>query len=377
MKKHKICIIGDGLTGLTAATALNNLGLDVELYHNNKSLNINRDKRITAISNSNLEFFKKIVSVEEIKTIWPCKQINLYYEKKTGIINFLNFKKKSKFFLHIFQNYYFKNFLFKNLKRNKVKMSSVKIDKVDFMDTSIKIKKKSIYYDLIILCVGNKSSLYKNFIGSRIIKKDYKQTAITGFVNHKLKLNDAAQYFLKEGPLAFLPFKKNTFSYVWSLENKYYKKNKKNLKNLLKKKLENLLNSKKFSLSKVQSYPLHLSVRKKYYNNNTLILGEGLHSIHPIAGQGFNLVMRDIIELYKIINKNISLGLEIKDSLILKDLNNQRRPENTIFSIGVDLTNTFFKKNKYFGPLKDLVVENVSKIKIINKISQRIADKGL
>jgi len=235
MKKHKICIIGDGLTGLTAATALNNLGLDVELYHNNKSLNINRDKRITAISNSNLEFFKKIVSVEEIKTIWPCKQINLYYEKKTGIINFLNFKKKSKFFLHIFQNYYFKNFLFKNLKRNKVKMSSVKIDKVDFMDTSIKIKKKSIYYDLIILCVGNKSSLYKNFIGSRIIKKDYKQTAITGFVNHKLKLNDAAQYFLKEGPLAFLAFKKNTFSYVWSLENKYYKKNKKNLKNLLKK----------------------------------------------------------------------------------------------------------------------------------------------
>ena len=46
------------------------------------------------------------------------------------------------------------------------------------------------------------------------------------------------------------------------------------------------------TISNIQSYPISLRLRKQYYQKNILILGEGLHTIHPIAGQGFNLCFR-------------------------------------------------------------------------------------
>ena len=56
MKKQKICIVGDGLSGLMAALALNKLyGLEVHLI--SKKNKYSKDKRTTAISASNYEFF--------------------------------------------------------------------------------------------------------------------------------------------------------------------------------------------------------------------------------------------------------------------------------------------------------------------------------
>ena len=55
MKKQKICIIGDGLAGLTTALTLSNLDLEIDVYYK-KNKNIVNDKRITAISESNFKF---------------------------------------------------------------------------------------------------------------------------------------------------------------------------------------------------------------------------------------------------------------------------------------------------------------------------------
>ena len=55
-----------------------------------------------------------------------------------------------------------------------------------------------------------------------------------------------------------------------------------------------LKNKQNITISNIQSYPISLSIRRQYYKKNILILGEGLHTIHPVAGQGFNLVLRDI-----------------------------------------------------------------------------------
>ena len=65
----------------------------------------------------------------------------------------------------------------------------------------------------------------------------------------------------------------------------------------LKTKLSNLLKTRKISLGNIQSYPLKLSLKRSYYKKNTIILGDGLHVVHPLAGQGFNLILRDIEKL--------------------------------------------------------------------------------
>jgi 2-octaprenyl-6-methoxyphenol hydroxylase len=187
-----------------------------------------------------------------------------------------------------------------------------------------------------------------------------------------------SQFFLKEGPLAILPFNKKIFSVVWSVSNSFYSKNSKLLQKILNGKIKDLLNNIKITdIENVQSFPIKLNLKTKYFKKNVLILGDGLHAIHPMAGQGFNLVLRDIKILNELISKTLKLGLLFKNSFLLKDFYQSRKPENTILGLGIDLTNIFFKDNKYLHPMKRIILNNISKFKFIKKISQMVSDKGL
>ena len=141
---------------------------------------------------------------------------------------------------------------------------------------------------------------------------------------------------------------------VWSIEDKYFIKNQTIILNNLKTKLSNLLNTNKISLGKIQSYPLRMSLKKSYYKKNTIILGDGLHAVHPLAGQGFNLILRDIEKLYELISFNLKLGLSIKDSSIPRDFSDSRKPENLLMGLGIDTTRKFLGVTNIWIPLKKI-----------------------
>ena len=96
-----------------------------------------------------------------------------------------------------------------------------------------------------------------------------------------------------------------------------------------------------------------------------------------MAGQGFNLVLRDVKKLKELMSKTLTLGLLIKESFILKDFYDSRKAENNLFGLGINLTNIFFKNNKYFSSLKKEILNNINKFSFIKKISQSISDKGI
>ena len=78
MKKQRIYIVGDGLSGLMTALALNKLdGLEVHLV--SKKNKLLKDKRTTAISASNYDFFNSVVDKLDKKLFWPSNKINLFY----------------------------------------------------------------------------------------------------------------------------------------------------------------------------------------------------------------------------------------------------------------------------------------------------------
>lgn len=368
MKNNKICIIGNGLAGLTTAIVLKDHNIDIDVYYEEKKLKANVDKRTTAISSHNYLFLKKNINNLNQNLFWPNKKINLFKEEKNKFFNFLNFEDK-KSIIYIFENYKLKSLLAKISKKIKINLIKKKITD---------IKKISKQYDLIILCLGNNSNLYDELGVNRSIKKNYNETSLTGYIEHDFKNMSAKQHFLKEGPLAILPFAKKKFSFVWSIKNKYFYENKENLKNIIIQNIQRVLNTKKnLIISNFQHYPIKLDVKTKYYNKNTLILGEGLHSIHPLAGQGFNLVLRDIRELKDVIKNNLSLGFSLKDSLLLEKFYQERKSENILISLGVDLTRNFFKKNSYFDPIKNLILKNIGRNNTIKNLSKAIADKGI
>ena len=181
---------------------------------------------------------------------------------------------------------------------------------------------------------------------------------------------NTSQFFLKEGPLAILPFSKNDFSFVWSVN--------KNINFDIKSKICEVLETKnKINITNIQSYPLTLNLKRTYYKKDVLILGEGLHTIHPVAGQGFNLVLRDIKKLKEILKYYSQLGLSLNSGFALRDFSNQRKSENILIGFGVDLTHNFFKNNKLLEPFKELILRNVPQNSAFKKISKFISNQGL
>ena len=175
--------------------------------------------------------------------------------------------------------------------------------------------------------------------------------------------------------MAILPFSKKNFSFVRSVNKNFIKKN---INNIIKSKISEILDTrKKIDITNVQSYPLTLNLKRTYYKKDVLILGEGLHSIHPVAGQGFNLVLRDIKKLKEILKYYSGLGLSIKNSFALEDFSNQRKSENIITGLGIDMTHSFFKEKKLFEPIKKLILKNISKNNTLKKISKFISNQGL
>ncbi len=367
MIKQRICIVGDGLSGLMTAAVLAKVpGIEVNLIA--KKGTKNDDKRTTAISDTNYKFINKNITSLGSKFFWPSKKIELFYETSKESINFLNLNEANSNLMYVFENDKVKSILLKEISKNKIKLIRKDLKNLDELKN----------YDLAILCIGGQSKIYDNITKNRSINKDYKERAITGYVKHNYKTLNTSQFFLKEGPLAILPFSKNYFSFVWSVKKHFFENSSKKIITLVKNKLSELMKSKQdITISNIQSYPISLSLRRQYHQKNILILGEGLHTIHPVAGQGFNLVLRDIKKLKEIVKYYVGLGISIKNSYALNDFYNSRKPENTIMSLGVDATHSFFKQNKYLDPFKEIIVKNIKNNETLKKFSKIISNRGL
>ena len=377
---QKICIIGDGMSGLIAAAILGQENIKIDLYSSKeKKIKSNKDNRTTAISENNYKYLLNKFNLKSSKFFWPSKEVNLFYENNNQMKNFLNLKEQNENLMYIFKNNQFIRIIDRIiLKNKKIKIFKKKIDKVDFSNGSILVKKQKSSYDLIVLCTGINSDLYKKITINRNIEKNYKEVAITTTIKHRSDIKNARQYFLNEGPLAILPFSNNSFSVVWSINATFFDENYKIIKNLLKSKIQTILDKIKISsIDNINSYPLYLNLKTNYFKKNVLILGDGLHAVHPLAGQGFNLVIRDVKKLSELISRTVKLGILISNSNILKDFFNSRKPENNILGLGVNLTNMFFKNNKYFSPLRNILLENVKNFDFVKKLSKQISNKGI
>ena len=121
--------------------------------------------------------------------------------------------------------------------------------------------------------------------------------------------NDVAtQIFTKKGPLAFLPLSELETAVVYSAVGSRNIE----LKSIIKK------FNPKYSIdkiNKISNFELKSSDLRSYYYQNILAFGDLLHKIHPLAGQGFNMTIRDIKEILNLIKFRIEHGLEIDRSI--------------------------------------------------------------
>ena len=115
---------------------------------------------------------------------------------------------------------------------------------------------------------------------------------------------------------------------------------------------------------------------RSYYYKNILAFGDLLHKIHPLAGQGFNMTIRDLQILLEIIKNRLDVGLPI-DSSVNYEFQKQMRQKNLIFSQSIDLIHEIFNiERKLKTDLLSKSIKTIGNYPYINKIFTKIADKG-
>ena len=356
----KVCIIGNGLVGLTLANVLIQKDLSVDILFKAKKKIYNKMSTL-GISKSNIEYFnKEIINIKKI--LWEIKNIKICTENLSNK-EILNFKNDKKQIFSIIKNHKLYEILNKNLKKSKF----VKFRANRYNKNIIKEK-----YKLIINCDSN-HNLTKLFASGRI-EKDYDSYAYTTIIDHKKMStnNTAFQNFTKNGPIAFLPLSSTETSVVYSLKNKM-NKNKADIKSLIKK------FNPKYSITKINDcvrFKLKSSSPRKYYKGNVLAFGDLLHKIHPLAGQGFNMSLRDIKLLSKLIDDKINVGLDL-DNSVFYEFQKKIQDKNYIFSRGVDLIYELFKfESKFNTKLIGKTINILGKNKSINTFFKKFADNG-
>ena len=106
-------------------------------------------------------------------------------------------------------------------------------------------------------------------------------------------------------------------------------------------------------MSELKNFDLKYSFPRKFVHKNILCFGDALHKIHPLAGQGFNMTLRDLKLFSNIINNKLNYGLEIDTSTLL-EFRDKTKHLNYIFGIGINFINEFFNlDNKLDGILSD------------------------
>ena len=361
-----ICIIGDGLTSLSLAKNLINKKINVHYYHKNK-IGILSSSRTIGISKNNLEFFIKEIHKIPKKIFWQINKIEIYSEKLQKE-NLLRFEKDKINLFYLLKN----DDLYKSLinKISKNKFFKKKLIKDDTFYENLLKKNK---YDLIINCDSN-NFLSKKFFTKKI-DKNYDNIAYTTFLKHKrIENNTATQIFTKSGPIAFLPISNSETSIVCSLDTRNKKYIDSDVLDLISK------NNPKYQIQKIlklSNFKLSSSNLRNYHHQNILAFGDLLHRVHPLAGQGFNMIIRDIKILSEIIQNKIDLGMQLESS-ILDDFEKETRNKNFIFSNSIDFIYEVFNfdkniKNKSFNKILKVIGKNKSLTNYLIKF----ADKGL
>ena len=165
----------------------------------------------------------------------------------------------------------------------------------------------------------------------------------------------ALERFFPTGPLAVLPVKSskiNQSSVVWTVDSKVANNSafEENFRKEFEIKYDNFF-GKLQNISQVKKYPLNVFSCYDVFKKNIILIGDACQAIHPIAGQGFNLGLRDALTLAETIQKFKELGLEPFNLNLMKSYEDMRKIDKTLLVNATHNLNGLFSGS---GKLKSL-----------------------
>lgn len=208
---------------------------------------------------------------------------------------------------------------------------------------------------LVVAADGARSKL-RALAGIPAYGWDYDQSGLVATVEHERDHQGVAeQHFLPAGPFAILPLPGRRSSIVWN-------ESRAGARTLLALEPEDLLRQLELRFtpklgelrlaSRVEAFPFRFQIARRFVGERLALIGDAAHLVHPIAGQGLNLGLRDVAALAEAIVGCMRLGLDPGASAPLAAYQRARRFDVVASGVGMDAMNRLFSNN--LGPLRIL-----------------------
>jgi 2-octaprenyl-6-methoxyphenol hydroxylase len=324
--KTDVLIVGSGLVGLVAAHCLSALNYKVILVDKKNFINTQssfKDTRTVAVSEGSKIFLETL-------SLWrflcnyaePIKTIKVYDRSSQNKILFNN-QLKDKKLGYVIENKIFSKILIDKLKKykNTKIYYGFKLNDIELGEKNSKAFLGNIIINSkIIIAADGKNSQIKNIVGNNTLIKHYTESAWVLNFTHEKKLNNTAyEIFYNTGPLAILPvispkrYFKSTI--IWSNADIFLKKLLKSenffISRFMEEKVGDIV-GKILKVNSAQIFPLSAHINDTFINKRLIYVGDAAHSIHPIAGQGWNLGINDVKNLFELSkNKKIDIGSDL------------------------------------------------------------------
>ena len=230
----------------------------------------------------------------------------------------------------------------------------------------------------LVVAADGRDSPLRRAAGIGAIEWRYRQTGIVTTVAHERPhAGIAVEHFLPAGPFAILPMRGNFSSIVWTehaglapailgLDDAAFAAE-------LGARFGRFLGAIE-PVGPRWAYPLSLMQAERYRARRLALVGEAAHVIHPIAGQGLNIAIRDIAALAELVVDHRRRGLDIGDDIVLERYERWRRADAVLLAAVTDGLNRLFSNE--IAPVRlarDLGLALVNRLPPVKRLLMRHA----
>jgi 2-octaprenyl-6-methoxyphenol hydroxylase len=291
-----VLIIGGGLVGLSLAKGLEKLNVTYHLLDERIASNpFSNNLRTLALSKTSLAILSYLGLYENlIQNSTPIQKIHVSCEHEFGVTELDN--PQHDFLGMVINLFELQEIIFNSIeKKENLIQGTFKAYCAKTKTVEAHIEGKAVFFNpkIIIAADGAHSSV--RTMTPLSVELGIQQTGLLSVLHlaephHGL----AFERFTQKGPFALLPWREKDMALVWGMSKKdAHKIHSNNLLAEIQTQLGERLGEID-NLDAVKTYPLYQVFMPKQSYQNILFLGNAAHTLHPVAGQGFNLSLRDV-----------------------------------------------------------------------------------
>jgi 2-octaprenyl-6-methoxyphenol hydroxylase len=393
--RFDVAIVGGGHAGLALGLALARAmdGLEIAIL-DRRPFTVPKDQRAFAIATGVRRVFEALGIWDDIAEVaQPIRRMEIT-DSGTGDLSrplFLNFSgdvAPGEPFAHMVPNAALTNALLTGIAGRAELIAPAEITAFSGDGPTGRLILKdgrTVSAPLVVAADGGMSAL-RAMAGIGTIAHDYKQAGIVTTIRHELPHEGVAyEHFRPSGPSASLPLKPseergNRSSLVWTESREAAERYKAMPLDEVAAVIEEVMGSSLGAVTveePLQTFPLSLRLARTFIAPRLALIGDAAHVVHPVAGQGLNLGLKDVAALTEVIVEAMRLGLDHGTSDVLAKYERWRRFDTALMALVTDVMNRLFSNDvapvralRDFGlglvdrarPIKDMMVERAAGI---------------